>query len=151
MASKQSRQFAIKEIITAKPISSQDELRVALKKRGYRTTQATLSRDLKELGVGRIATSRGLQYVLQHDAGAEILRPLVGAEVVSISANETMIVIRTLPGCANTVGEYLDSLRHGHIIGTIAGDNTLMVIPDSQRRTKQITQYLREKLVGGKQ
>ena len=114
-------------------------------------TQATLSRDLKDLGVGRVAGGDGSRYVFQTAAEVQILKPLVGAEVLSIGANESVIVIRTLPGCANTVGEFLDTLNNADIIGTIAGDNTLLVIPVSQRKTNQVVRYLRQRLFEGKQ
>ncbi len=146
---KQARQFAIKEIISSGPVSSQDELRLELRKRGFKVTQATLSRDLKELGVGRVASGNGARYMLQLAAELQILRPLVGAEVLSISANESVIVVHTLPGCANAVGEFLDSLKNPDVIGTIAGDNTLLVLPASQRKTKQVTVFLKEKLSEG--
>lgn len=146
MVKKQPRHFAIKEIIGTKPIANQDELRVELSRRGFRVTQATLSRDLRELGIGRVASGNGSRYILQPLAEAAILRPLVGVEVLSINANEGVIVVRTLPGCANSVGEFIDSLKHSDIIGTIAGDNTLLVIPQSQKRTRRLMVYLKQKL-----
>lgn len=150
MARKQTRQFAIKEIISAKAVASQDDLRLELRKRGFRVTQATLSRDLRELGVGRVALGEGARYVLQPAAEVQILRPLVGAEVLSVNANEGIIVIRTLPGCANSVGEFIDALKSRDIIGTLAGDNTLLVIPQSQKLTRSVVHYLREKLFEGR-
>ena len=146
---KHARHFAIKEIISSKPIASQDELRVELKKRGLKVTQATLSRDLKELGVGRVATGDSMRYVLQPAAEVQILQPLVPAQVLSINANESLIVVRTLPGSASVVGEFIDALAHADIIGTIAGDNTLLIIPQSQKKTSHVLQFLREKLIEG--
>ena len=150
MLSKQARQFSIKEIISTLPISNQDELRLELKKRGFKVTQATLSRDLTELGVGRVASGNGARYVMQPDAEVQILRPLVGAEILSINSNESVIVIKTLPGCANAVGELLDTQKHPDIIGTLAGDNTLLVVPESHKKTERIVQFLKEKLIEGK-
>lgn len=147
---KPARQFAIKEILSTRQISSQDALRLELKKRGFAVTQATLSRDLKALGVGRIASGEGSHYELQPETEVEILRPVVGAQVVSLKANESLIVIHTLPGCANAVGEFLDAQNPGDIIGTIAGDNTLLVIPLSHHRTKHVMEFLRQKLIEGK-
>jgi transcriptional regulator of arginine metabolism len=146
---RQARHFAIKEILAAGPVASQDELRRRLAKRGCRVTQATLSRDLKVLGVAWIAGAGGGSYSLQPAGEVRALRPLVGAEVVGIQANEGVIVVHTLPGAANTVGEYIDVLRHPEIIGTVAGDNTVLVIPKSQKRTSQIEQYLKNKLIEG--
>jgi transcriptional regulator of arginine metabolism len=146
---KQSRHFAIREIIGGKSVASQDELRIELKKKGFDVTQATLSRDLKDLGVGRVALGDGMKYVLQPAAEAQILKPLVGAQVLSIRGNESMVVIKTLPGSANVIGEFLDALNSGNIIGTIAGDNTLLVIPKSHRETAHVAKFLREKLITG--
>ena len=146
---KHARQFAIREIIAAASVASQDELRVALKTRGFKVTQATLSRDLHELGVSWVSTTNGGRYTLQGSSEAQILRPIVGSQVVSIRANESVIVIHTLPGCANVVGEFIDSLRVREIIGTIAGDNTLLVIPQSHRKTARLLSVLKEKLIEG--
>jgi transcriptional regulator of arginine metabolism len=88
--------------------------------------------------------------VLPQESEVQILRPVVGAEVVSIQSNENVIVVKTLPGCANVVGEFLDALKNPDVIGTLAGDNTLLVIPKSQRKTKELEKYLKEKLIEGK-
>lgn len=146
---RQARLFAIKQIIGAGPIASQEELRRHLARRGCRVTQATLSRDLKALGVAWIASSRGGQYSLQPAGEVRALTPLVGAEVIGMQANESMIVVHTLPGAANTVGEYIDVLRHPGIIGTVAGDNTVLVIPKSRKQTLTIEHYLKHKLIEG--
>jgi transcriptional regulator of arginine metabolism len=145
--SKSGRHFAIKEIISTREIHSQEELRQELKKRGIDVTQATLSRDLRELGVGRGFS--GQSYHMQPEAEVKILRPIVGAEVLSIGANESTIVIRTLPGCANSVGEYVDVQNHPGIIGTLAGDNAVLVIPAAQQNVKELVHYLRAKLIEG--
>lgn len=148
---KQARHFAIKEIITSRPIANQDELRLELRRRKCQVTQATLSRDLTELGVSRALSAGGPRYVLQ-SAMAEVqaLKPVMGPQVVSIRANENLIVVQTLPGCANIVGEFLDIQPHPEIIGTVAGDNTLLVIPSSQKKTAHVVQFLKNKLIEGK-
>ena len=148
---KNKRQFAIKDIIAHKQISSQDELRIELKKRGIGVTQATLSRDLKELGVGRISFENGVHYTLHPEVTeVNILRPMVTRQVTSIDANESVIVVKTLPGCASVVGEFLDAQNNSTIIGTIAGDNTLLIIPSSVSKTKSLMVFLKNKLIEGK-
>lgn len=147
---RQERLFTIKEIVGREAVASQEELRRRLAKRGCRVTQATLSRDMKELGVLRVATSNGGRYALQPVSEMQVLRPLVGAEVTAIDSNEVMIVVRTLPGCASTVGEFIDVLRHRDILGTVAGDNTLLVIPVTTRSTRAVEQFLKLKLIKGK-
>jgi transcriptional regulator of arginine metabolism len=147
---KSQRQFTIKELISAKSVGSQDELRLELKKKGFKVTQATLSRDLQELGVARLPSDDGFRYALQPETGSKILRPAVTTEIITISGNESMIVVRTLPGCANVVGEVVDTLRNPDIIGTVAGDNTLLIIPSSTKKTKKVIEFLKDNLVKGK-
>jgi transcriptional regulator of arginine metabolism len=146
---KSARKLAIKQIIERKTITSQDELRLELRKRSIEVTQATLSRDLSELGVSWVADGQGGRYVFPAASESVLLRPIVAAEILSIAANETMIVVRTLPGCASAVGEFVDIQRNPDIIGTLAGDNTLLVIPVSGRKTKSIVAFLTQRLTEG--
>ncbi len=149
---KHARQFAIKEVIASSEVSSQDDLRHALRKRGFNVTQSTLSRDMRELGVSWVTAGEKGRYVFQPLASeADILRPFVGTQVLSIEANQSVIVIRTLPACANVVGEFIDAERHQDIIGTIAGDNALLVIPRSEKKTKHVVEFLKTKLNQGRQ
>jgi transcriptional regulator of arginine metabolism len=142
---KHARHYAIKEIINRVPIANQGELLRELRKRKCNVTQATLSRDLQDLGVGRVQG----KYVLHRAPEIQVLRPLVGIEVLSIEANENLIVVHTLPGCANTVGEFIDELNPSDIIGTVAGDNTLLVVPRIQSKTKAVMLFLKDKLIEG--
>lgn len=131
MIRKQSRQFAIKQIIIHQHISSQEELCRALHEAGIEVTQATLSRDLKELGIARVNTPEGVRYVLHIESEERRLRPFIGYEVESIDANDSLIVVKTLPGRAQGVAQFIDGLHHPSILGTIAGDNTIFVTPSS--------------------
>ena len=143
---KHERLFAIKEIIAAREIANQDDLRRELRKRRCSVTQATLSRDMQELGVIWIPSAQGGRYMLQPSGEIRTLRPLVTAEVLSIDANDSMIVVHTLPGSANAVGEFIDVQKNPDVIGTVAGDNTLLVIPRSRRKTPQVLQFLKNNL-----
>jgi transcriptional regulator of arginine metabolism len=140
---KQARHLAIKEIITGQDITNQDRLRKELKKRGFAVTQATLSRDLHELGVSRAATNDGSKYILPDDSVRRNVRLLTGREIVSVGHNEHMIVVITLPGCANAVGQYVDQQNNPDILGTLAGDNTLLVIPASVANINKLVMYLK--------
>ena len=144
---KAKRHFAIKEIIQAKAIPSQEELCVDLKKRGFDVTQATLSRDLKELGVDRIHSEDGMRYVLGTGGEERKMKSLVGFEVTSIDANEAMIVIRTLPGRAPGVASFLDSLHHPHLLGTVAGDDTVVVLPSTIKKIHATLRDVKNALV----
>jgi transcriptional regulator of arginine metabolism len=144
---KQERHFSIKEILAARQVGSQDALRRELRKRGCEVTQATLSRDMQELGIVRVPTAKGSMYAVPAAPEMQSLRPLVGAEVLGIGANESVIVVRTLPGCANTVGEFIDVQKNPDVLGTVAGDNTVLVIPQSSRKTVSVINFLKRKLI----
>ena len=150
MISKPARHYAIKDLMRTRGFANQEELRLELRKRGIDVTQATLSRDLRGLGVNHALSGGKRIYVLQPDLEVQGLRPIVGAEVVSITANETTIVVRTLPGGASTIGEYVDLLKSPDIIGTVAGDNTVLIIPAARRKTAQVVAFLKERLIEGR-
>ena len=140
---KTQRHFIIKEIIQTLPVGSQDELAQLLKKKQIKATQATLSRDLAELGVARIHTDNGMRYALGNGNEEKIHTPLVTREVTSIEHNEVLIVIRTLPGRAPGVASYLDSLKSTDILGTVAGDDTVFVTPSSVKKIPMVEKYLK--------
>jgi len=114
-----------------------------LKKKGFSVTQATLSRDCKELGVARVNTADGVRYVLHTESEERRLKPFIGYEIESIDANESLIVIKTLPGRAQGVAEILDGLHHPSILGTLAGDNTIFITPASVGKVEEILKLLR--------
>jgi transcriptional regulator of arginine metabolism len=142
------RRRAILEIVARRPIASQEELREALARNRFRVTQATLSRDLKALRVSRVPTGRGYRYAV---AGAVVPPPAdpaterrVASEVITVEGNEVSIVLRTPPGRAQGVGVFLDGLKRDDILGTLAGDDTVLVLPRSVKRTARLGKALRE-------
>jgi transcriptional regulator of arginine metabolism len=140
---KVNRQIAIKQIVSEQPIGSQEELCDALHKSGFEITQATLSRDLKELGVVRVNTPEGLRYVLNPLNEERRLQSFIGYEVEQISANESLVVVKTLPGRAQGVAEIIDSLHNPLILGTLAGDNTIFITPTSIGNVDELVKLLR--------
>lgn len=140
---KQNRHFTIKHIITHQAIASQEELCQALRKAGFDVTQATLSRDMKELGIARVNTPDGVRYVLHVESEERRLTSLIGYEIESIDANENIVVIKTLPGRAQGVAEIIDNMHHPAILGTIAGDNTIFVGPSAVGRIDEVLRLLR--------
>jgi len=133
MKIKSQRLVAIKNIITSQKVSSQDELLSLLEKNGFVTTQATLSRDLKFLKVAKMPDPEvGYIYTLR-DAGIKVIDdshydefPMIGVESIEFSSN--MAVIKTKPGFANGVASVIDSHGLYEILGTIAGDDTILLI-----------------------
>ncbi len=147
MMNKPQRLFVIKEIIQSQPVANQEELAGLLKKRGFEVTQATLSRDLAELGVARIHTPDGVRYSLTPVSEEQKVTPLVLREVTSIDHNEVMVVIKTLPGRASGVASYLDSLKNPQIIGTVAGDDTVFITPSSVKKIVPLEKLIKELLL----
>lgn len=141
---KAERQLAIKEIITAKEIASQEELAKELLRKGFEVNQATLSRDLKELGIAKVITADGVWYELQTDNEAQRLKMLLSYEIESIQSNDCMVIIKTLRGRASGVAEILDQLALPDILGTIAGDDTIFIAPTSSKKIPTIIKRIKE-------
>ncbi len=144
---KQKRQMAIKQVIAEHTITTQEELAHALRRHGFKITQATLSRDMKELGVAWVYTPTGSRYMLHTESEENRLKTMIGYEVDHISANEGMIVIKTLPGRAQGVAELIDGMRHPAILGTLAGDNTIFVAPKSLRKTHEVLSLIQKMMI----
>lgn len=131
MARKKERQFAIKQIVQEERIANQSELLARLKVRGHRTTQATLSRDLHEMGIVRVPTPEGYRYIISEREGAHSFVKIVGMEILGVYQNEHVVVVRTISGRAKGVALFLDQIKHHHILATVAGENSIIVVPDS--------------------
>jgi transcriptional regulator of arginine metabolism len=134
MKSKTQRLLAIRRLIEKEAVASQDELLSMLKQEGFEVTQATLSRDLKFLEAGKVPDKeKGYIYVLPH-AKQQNRRsssmgnfPLNG--FISIEFARDMAVIKTHPGYAQSIASAIDELDAYEIMGTIAGDDTILLIP----------------------
>ncbi|MFH1512934.1 MAG: arginine repressor [Bacillota bacterium] len=129
---KATRQKAILEIIRQQDINTQEELAEALKKLNFNVTQATVSRDIKELRLLKTLSNEGAyRYTMvenmEHTLD-ERFRRIFGESVLSVSSAYNQILIRTLSGSANVAAEMVDSLGWPEIIGTLAGDNTVLLI-----------------------
>jgi transcriptional regulator of arginine metabolism len=130
---KQLRQRAIRDLVEQRSIHTQQELAAALRERGFRATQATISRDVKELGLGKGSREGRAAYVLPprlRDAevsGEDRLRRLLADLPVEIRTAGLLLVIRALPGSAHAVAAALDRTRWPEITGSIAGDDTVFV------------------------
>lgn len=129
---KAQRHIKIREIITQRDIETQDELVKELRRAGYPVTQATVSRDIKELHLVKVATNSGVyKYSLPADQRfnpSEKLKRLLQDSFVSIDHSGNLIVLKTLPGNAHAVASLLDHLDWEEIVGTIAGDDTILIV-----------------------
>lgn len=147
MASKLVRQSKIKRILSERIISNQEQILKLLHNEGVTITQATLSRDFADLGVIRTFTKLGVQYsISSNDYGKEIEK-LVGLEILNIASNESLIVLRTLAGRAQGVAHYIDRLNKVEVLGTIAGDDTVLVIPDKAKNISVIIKLLKKLII----
>ena len=135
---KARRHQLILELVRGRQIASQEALAAELSRHGYQVTQSTLSRDLKELRILRAPENGGYRYLPageERAAGNARTTPnLAGiavAEVVEVAANEVSLVLRTQIGRAQGVAVFLDGLREPDVLATVAGDDTVLVIPTS--------------------
>jgi transcriptional regulator of arginine metabolism len=141
---KERRQDAIKRALRMKRIATQQELVETLAEDGIAATQATLSRDLVELGVLRVSRPEGAVYELEPPAAqaAPQLREL-GETVLSLQDNESMVVLRTRPGMASAVALAIDNARVPECLGTLAGDDTLFATPSRGTPPRRLAQQIR--------
>lgn len=144
MSAKLTRLNKIKELLQSEIISSQEELAELLRKESIEVTQATLSRDLAELGVIRMHTDTGMRYMINMAESGQRVAKLIGYEIVSISSNESCVVVRTLAGRAMGVAQFIDRSDRADILGTVAGDDTVLIIPDSHESIPKIVAYVKQ-------
>ena len=149
---KSARHNLILEIIESKDIETQEELAEELKNRGVRVTQATVSRDIKELRLLKVLSERGgYKYATveraekgMNDRFARIL----AESIVNIEAVNNLIVVNTLTASANAAGEAIDSMKWNEVMGTIAGDNTLLIITRSNEAAEALVAKFNDLLNG---
>ncbi len=132
---KSVRHSMILEIIESKNIETQEDLAEELKRHGVRVTQATVSRDIKELRLLKVLSENGgYKYATAERAEQGISDRFIrifSESVLSMTSANNLIVIRTLSASANAAAEAIDSLKWNEILGTLAGDNTILVIVQS--------------------
>ncbi len=143
---KHARQIKIREILQQHTVENQHDLLQLLRDSGLTVAQATLSRDCAEIGIVRSRMNGSYRMVYPDDNTGRIIKGLVGIEVLAVNANETSVIIRTLPGRAHGVGSYLDQLRSPLVLGTIAGDDTVLVIPSSVLNISALISYIHNNL-----
>lgn len=131
-----ARHQKILELISAQEINTQERLAEKLRQAGFRATQATISRDIRELQlVKRPGTSGRSCYTQNLSMEATVnerFRKILQETVLSIDSAENIIVIKTLSGCANAAAEAIDTSNIPEIVGTIAGDNTVLMVVSSK-------------------
>jgi len=138
------RRRVLREILRDEPAGGQSSLLRALRRRGLRAAQATLSRDLREIGAVRVRTaSDAFRYEVPAAgpppaAPREKLRKLFRSLVTGVRGTGPLVLVKTSPGNAAGIASLIDALGHPHILGTVAGDDTILVVVDGEGRRRAV-------------
>ncbi|EFM09865.1 arginine repressor, ArgR [Paenibacillus curdlanolyticus YK9] len=141
------RHFRIREIVTKEVIETQDELVEALRTAGLQVTQATVSRDMKELQLIKVPTGDGrYKYSLPGDARQsnpihKLKRSLID-HFIHIDFTDNLVVMKCSPGTANTLGALIDNMEWSEVMGTICGDDTILIICRTREQSGEVTERL---------
>ena len=145
-ASKRERQNAILELVTTRAIGSQEELRQLLGERGWEVTQSTLSRDMRNLCIARVPTPSGVRYTTGDHTSGEEGRAALGAVLPQlfrkIEFTRDLIVVRTFSAGAQPIAEAIDAEEDPDILGTIAGENTVLIICRTETARERVARRL---------
>ena len=153
--SRAARQQRIVEILASTPVRSQTELLDHLAADGIEVTQATLSRDLVDVGAERVRVGKNLVYAVPGEGGDRTVRPATDVEgrvtrlqsrcnelLVSAEHSANLVILRTPPGAANFLASALDHAGLEGVLGTIAGDDTIMVVTQGDARSRELVDRL---------
>lgn len=147
---KSERQMFIKQLVLNHDVSTQDELLELLEEKGVTATQATISRDIKELNLIKSATAEGdVKYTLYQNTQVtmeEKLASTINSVVTGITHVEFMNVVKTLPGNAHVIGALVDDIQYPEIVGTVAGNDTIMLISKSKEEAEKVYDYFNDQL-----
>ena len=142
-----TRQLKILEIITKHDIDTQEELVARLRADGYSVTQATVSRDIKDMNIIKTFTDDGrhYKYIAQQPkepSSADKFVKIFRNTVLSIRSAENLIIIKTEQGSASAAAEFIDRLEYDEILGVIAGDNTIFIAIDTADNVAKVVENL---------
>ena len=147
---KRIRQEKMLELISKYEIETQDELIERLREHGYDVTQATVSRDIRELKIAKMTTGRGTyRYVLPKQPETAKTMKFNSAlvdSVVSVDYACNIVVIKTYPGLANAVAVGIDSMSFPSILGSVAGDDTILTVVRNEEIAKELSDRLHDLL-----
>jgi transcriptional regulator of arginine metabolism len=147
MMNKALRQRAILEVVGQARIASQEELQRALRKRGFKVGQATLSRDIRDLNLSKRASGYSLP---QSESSAGLALPpvsrLVREFVLEVRTAQNLLVVKTIVGSAQPVAAALDGEEWPELTGTVAGDDTILIVCPNREDAKKLAQRIEEML-----
>lgn len=142
------RQIAILDIIAEKNVETQEQLAEALKERGIQVTQATVSRDIKELRLVKVLSPDGVSCYAQPEEKksgmADRFIRMLTESLLSVNASGNMIVIKTLPGVAGAACEAMDGLNWPEVLGSIAGENTIFLVARAEAEVPEVVRRIQD-------
>ena len=145
------RRKRIKEIIAENAIGKQEELAEILNKEGYSVTQSTVSRDIKELGLIKVkdGVTNKSRYSMPkakpvHEVTDEKVITLLKTFIVSVESAKNLIVVKTLTGNGSACGMAIDKLMPDGVVGSIAGDDTLLIVTHDDETANDVVEYIKE-------
>ncbi len=144
---KKSRHQKIVEIIAQQDVETQEELAGYLKEAGFEVTQATVSRDIREMKLSKVPAGRGKQKYVILNADEGVLEDkyirVLREGFASMDAAQNILVVKTVSGMAMAVAAALDAMKFPEILGSIAGDDTIMVASRTAEHTKELMEKIR--------
>jgi transcriptional regulator of arginine metabolism len=150
---KARRQSVVLEVVQREPVKSQEQLRRRLRAAGFDVTQATLSRDIRELGLVKGGADGAYQAVPLEagngHGGRSLLNRAVTDYLTRIDRVQQLVLLRTGPGQASLLGVAIDAARFPEVVGTLAGDDTILAVTPDARRARAFVKRL-ETMIGGK-
>jgi transcriptional regulator of arginine metabolism len=146
MSKKSERQQVIQELVSTRPVGSQEELRQLLAERSWEVTQSTLSRDMRDLRIARVPSPSGVRYTTPETGKREESRATLASLVPQLFERldvvRELIVVRTVVAGAQPISEAIDSEGSPDVIGTIAGENTILIICRSEVARERVAKRL---------
>lgn len=148
MREKEHRHRYLRDLAERMPLETQDQIRLAMEDAGFVVTQATVSRDIRELKLIKVASGPGRQRYLPAAAANGIqtgdrLEHLLADVYRSVTRAQNLVVLRVLPGNAHAVGAVLDDMKFPGLLGTIAGDDTLLMVAQDDAAARAVETLLK--------
>jgi transcriptional regulator of arginine metabolism len=143
MISKKARQGRILDIMRTHPVRSQEELASLLKRDGSEVTQSTLSRDIRELGLVKVRGRYQRSDAMHTSPPDEVIRRAIEQFVIRTGVSGNIVMVKTSPGNAHSVGVVLDAAQWPEVLGTVAGDDTVFVLLRNSRSGRKVLERIR--------
>ncbi len=145
MYTKKQRHKKILELIKTESIERQEDIAKKLNAMGYNVTQATVSRDIRDLNLVKQSISGVMRYVIPEDVSTDYSVKLIDIfsnSVISVEDAQNLLVVNTLSGTAHAAASAIDSLEDSSVIGTIAGDDTVLIITKTPQKALEVKEKL---------